>query len=408
VSEGLSDEQKVGMPGESGVSGGPGAADPGIARDLDTLRIVERPDPLGPGARDPRRRWPILVLLALVGAAIAAGLAFRQLSRPPEVELVAVSQRDFGAPPAVLTASGYVVARRQITVSSKAQGRIVEMPVEENQQIAKGDLIARLEDDEQRASLSLAGAEFADAERELGRKRLLLGRGTVSQIELDRAETAFRVAEARLALARVALGHTVIEAPISGTVIRKIRDEGEFLTIGVTAEGAPGSAVVTLADLSAIDVALEIGETEIRKVERDAVALVTPEALRDRRYLADVIEVAAMADRQKGVVPVKIRIRDPDPELLPDMTAVVAFLEAPPEGEIEVLKALPASAVARRDGASVVFVVEDERARAVPVRTRPVDEEWVVLLEGPEEGTYVVESPPTGLRSGQPVRMRAP
>jgi len=105
---------------------------------------------------------------------------------------------------------------------------------------------------------------------------------------------------------------------------------------------------------------------------------------------------------------VKIRIRDPDPELLPDMTAVVAFLEEPPRGRIEVLPALPASAVVPRDGASVVFVVEDERARAVPVRTRPVDEEWVALLEGPEEGTYVVESPPAGLVSGQPVRLRAP
>jgi RND family efflux transporter MFP subunit len=402
MSEGLSDEQAKSVPGGSGET------DPGIARDLDTLRLVERPDPLGPAARRHRRRWPLVVLLSVVAAALAAGLAFHEVGQVPEVDLVAVSQRDVGAPPVVLTASGYVVARRQITVSSKAQGRIVEMPVEENQQISEGDLIARLEDDEQRASLALAEAEFADAERELRRKQLLVGRGTLSQIELDRAETAFRVAEARLALARVALGHTVITAPISGTVIRKIRDEGEFLTIGVTAEGAPGSAVVTLADLSAIDVALEIGETEIRRVERDAVALVTPEALRDRRYLADVIEVAAMADRQKGVVPVKIRIRDPDPELLPDMTAVVAFLEEPPRGRIEVLPALPASAVVRRDGASVVFVVEDERAQAAPVRTRPVDEEWVALLEGPEEGTYVVESPPAGLVSGQPVRLRAP
>jgi len=401
MSEGLSDEQ------EARTAAQAGAPDAGIASDLEVLRVVERPDPLGLGARRARRRWPIVVLLVLLVAGIAGGFAFEHLTQPPEVDLVAVSQRDVGAPPVVLTASGYLVARRQITVSSKAQGRIVEMPVEENQQIASGDLIARLEGDEQRASLALAEAEYADAERELRRKELLVGRGTISQIELDRAGTTFRVAEARLALARVALGHTVITAPISGTVIRKIRDEGEFLTIGVTAEGAPGSAVVTLADLSAIDVVLEIGETEIRQVERDAVALVTPEALRDRRYLADVIEIAAMADRQKGVVPVKIRIRDPDPELLPDMTAVVAFLEEPPRGEIEVLPALPASAVVRQGDASVVFVVEDERVRAVPVRTRRVDEEWVVLLEGPEEGTYVVESPPEGLGSGQLVRMRA-
>ena len=101
-------------------------------------------------------------------------------------------------------------------------------------------------------------------------------------------------------LARVALDNREIRAPIDGTVIRKIRDVGEFLTIGVNAEGDPGTAVVTLADLSAIEVALEVGESEIRKVALGAVALVTPEAMPRQRYLADVIEIAAMADRAEG------------------------------------------------------------------------------------------------------------
>ena len=109
-------------------------------------------------------------------------------------------------------------------------------------------------------------------------------------------------------------------------MIRKIRDVGEFLTIGVTAEGDPGTAVVTLADLSAIEVTLDVGESEIRKVALGAIALVTPEAMPRQRYLADVIEIAAMADRQKGVVPVKVRIRAPDRSLLPEMSAKVSFL----------------------------------------------------------------------------------
>jgi RND family efflux transporter MFP subunit len=193
----------------------------------------------------------------------------------------------------------------------QGQGKIVEMAVAENQRIAKGDLVARLESDEARAQLALADAEHADALRELRRVENLRSGGVGSQAALDRAQTREQVSRAQRDLARVALDNREIRAPIDGTVIRKIRDVGEFLTIGVTAEGDPGTAVVTLADLSALEVELDVGESEIRKVKLGAVALVTPEAMPRQRYLADVTEIAAMADRQKGIVPVKVRIRAP-------------------------------------------------------------------------------------------------
>lgn len=382
-----------------------GRHDAELARDLEALRLVERADLRAPPER---RRGTWLAVLAMLLLALAAGLAWRRLAQPAEVELVAVALREIGAPPIVLTASGYIEARRQITVSSKAQGKIIEMPVEENARVSKGDLIARLEDDEQRASLALAEAEFADSARELGRKQELVARGTSSREELDRAQTVFEVARARRDLARVLLANTVLRAPIDGTVIRKLREQGEFLTIGVTAEGDPGTAVVTLADLGSLEVALEIGESEIRKIEVGDVALVTPEALRERRYLADVIEVAAMADREKGVVPVRVRIREPDAALLPDMTAKVAFLERAPEAPIEVAPALPEGAVVSRAGASWVFVVEDERVRATPVRTRAAGDGWLALEEGPEEGSYVVAAPPASLADGARVQVRTP
>ena len=389
-----------------------GRRDADLTRDLEALRLVERADPLAapPGllaAPLKRRRvaW-LAVLLALV--ALVAALLWHHLAEPTEVELAAVALREIGAPPVVLTASGYIEARRQITVSSKAQGKIIEMPVEENAKVRAGDLIARLEDDEQRAALALAEAEFADARRELARKQELQTRGSASKGELDRAETVFEVARARRDLARVLLDNTVLRAPIDGTVIRKLREEGEFLTIGVNAEGNPGTAVVTLADLGSLEVALEIGESEIRKIQVGGVALVTPEALHERRYLADVIEIAAMADREKGVVPVRVRIRDPDAALLPDMTAKVAFLERPPEAPIEVARAVPESAVVSQSDGSLVFTVEDERARAVPVRTRPAGDGWLALEEGPEEGSYVIAAPPPSLTDGARVRVREP
>ncbi|TMA32320.1 MAG: efflux RND transporter periplasmic adaptor subunit [Deltaproteobacteria bacterium] len=377
-----------------------------LARDLAVLRGEARAPGPERGAAQ-RRRRRIWIGTALAVLAFGAAAAWRVWSRPPEVTLVTVAWRDVGAPPVLLSASGYLQAHRQITVSSKAQGKIVEMAVAENRRVAKGDLIARLESDEARAQLALAEAEHADAARELKRVESLRGGGASSQAALDRAQTRFEVSRAQRELARVALDNREIRAPIDGTVIRRIRDVGEFLTIGVTAEGDPGTAVVTLADLSAIEVSLDVGESEIRKVELGAVALVTPEAMPRQRYLADVIEIAAMADRQKGVVPVKVRIRTPDRALLPDMSAKVSFLSAEPSGPIQVARAVPASAVVARGDARVVFTVDDNRARAAPIKGRDLGDGFFALDEGPDEGTPLVERPPEWLRDGGVVRLAA-
>jgi len=377
----------------------PRSPDRAFERDLAVLR-GEAP------AAARRRRHPGRLAIATLLLALGAGiLVWRGFHGPPEVSLATVAWRDVGAPPVLLSASGYLEAHRQITLSSKAQGRIVEMPVKESQRVAAGDLVARLESDEARASLALARAEHDDATRELRRVESLSTRGAASSADLDRARTQTEVARARRDLAQVAFDNREIRAPIDGTVIRKIRDVGEFLTIGVNAEGDPGTAVATLADLSSLEVALDVGETEISKVRIGGVALVTPEAMPRRRYLADVVEIAAMADRQKGIVPVTVRIREPDPALLPEMSAKVAFLEREPEGAIEVMRAVPRSAVVVRDDTTLVFGVADDRVAALPVEGRDLGDGFFALREGPQEGTPVVEDPPATLRDGDAVRL---
>jgi HlyD family secretion protein len=382
---------------------------PHIARDLNVIRGAD-PHEGGEGGPARRRRRPrFLFLLLLLGCAAAAALAWRErMLAPPQVSVVAVSMREVGIPDVVLAATGYLVPRRQITVSSRAQGKIVEMPVVENQHVEAGALLARIENDEQQAHVRLSRAQFHESKLAFERATRLHDLGAIATSQLDSARTGYEVAEARLELTRVGLENTEVRAPIAGTVIRKLRDVGEFLTIGVTARGDPGTAVVTLADLSAMDVALEINETEIQKIAIGDVAIVAPEALRKRRYLADVTEVAAMADRQKGMVPVKVRLRRPDVGLKPEMTARVSFLTAEPSGDVEVLPTLPAAAVTERDGRKVVFVIEEDRIVATAVEIRPDRDDHVALLSGPDEGTYVVENPPAELRSGQRIRMQAP
>ncbi len=411
-----------------------------LHRDLNRLRISDQDVPEAAPARGRRSLVRVVVGLALlagVGAAVARlAPSIGAELQAPEVKLVAVALRDSGVPPVVLTAVGYVVPRRQITVSSNAQGKIIEMPVEENQRVEEGALLARLDGEEFQANLRLAEAQAADTKRELDLARQLFQRGVRPQADVDRLEAAYKIAAARVEQARVLVSNTVIRAPFTGTIIRKVRDVGEFLTLGLSPQGDAGTAVVELADLDSIEVELEISETEIEKVDVGMVALVIPEALPDRRYLADVIEVASRADRRKAVVAARVRIRYPDGDLLPDMTAKVRFLAEEPRAEIRSALAVPRSAIVNDGSGPAVFMVEEGKARRVPVvlatpapssaprgafsavsgasgsepeggRTDvgAAADSFVELARGPREGAFVIEEPPATLVAGGTVRV---
>ena len=408
----------------------PGVAVTELHRDLNRLRIPDQDVPSAPPTRGRRtlvRAGIALVLLVGVGtAAVRLAPSIGAELQAPEVKLVAVALRDTGVPPVVLTAVGYVVPRRQITVSSNAQGKIIEMPVAENQRVEEGALLARLDGEEFQANLRLAEAQAADTKRELDLASELFRRGVRPQADVDRLEAAYKIATARVAQARVLVSNTVIRAPFTGTIIRKLRDVGEFLTLGVTAQGDPGTSVVTLADLDSIEVELEISETEIGKIGVGMVALVIPEARPDRRYLADVIEVASRADRRKAVVGARVRIRNPDGDLLPDMTAKVRFLAEEPKAEIRSALAVPRTAIVNEGDGPAVFMVEEGKARRVPVVLAPARQPaarssfsavsgpddvagaadpFVELAKGPAEGAFVIEQPPATLAAGGPVRI---
>lgn len=366
--------------------------DPELEKDLKILG-------LGPGGqRAPRpktrrvKSWMVLLLLAVLAA---GGLWVKKKLEPPQVTLTPVSLREVGLPEVTLTAAGYLVAKRQITVSSKAQGRLIEMAVEENQQVQEGDLIGRIENDEQEAQLRLAEAQLSQARADWQRARDLARQKITSEADAEKLRTQYEVTRAQRDLAKLSYDNTFIRAPITGTVIEKLRDVGEFLTIGVSATGDPGTAIATLADLSEMRVELEISETEISKIKMGGVALVTPEAMPELRYLADVVEIGAMADRDKSIIPVEVRLRAPDVALKPDMTAKVSFLVAEPEGEIRLAPAVPGSAV--REGK--VFQVEDGRAVVLPVKLAPAGD-YFEVLSGIEEGALIIKEPPADLGAG--------
>jgi multidrug resistance efflux pump len=150
------------------------------------------------------------------------------------------------------------------------------------------------------------------------------------RIELARAEV--RQAEADLAKVQWRLDNCTIRAPISGTILKKNAEEGNVVN-PVAFNGS--YSVCDLADLADLEVDLSIQERDIARVRVGQRCQVRPEAFTDRVYEGVVSRLMPIADRAKGAVPVRVKLRVPADEegvyLKPEMSAVVSFLKSTEE-----------------------------------------------------------------------------
>ncbi len=216
-----------------------------------------------------------IVIFATIGAWDSV------LSPVVKVQLTAAVMQSPSQSGALLSASGYVVAQRKAAVASKGTGRLVYLGVVEGDAVKANQIIARLEDNDTRAQLAeaeasqkLNEAQIEEARNNFERqKKLLEGQGT-SRANVDAAKTQYQsvlasidLAKARVEAAKVALENTVIRSPFDGTVLTKNADIGEIvapLAAGINSR----AAVVTIADLSSLQVEADVSESNIQKISR--------------------------------------------------------------------------------------------------------------------------------------------
>jgi len=394
--------------------------------ELDSLKIDRTRPPRSPW------RWPLLLLVptALV-LLVLYGLQARRTLSAPEIETVTVAVSRDVAPSAgtpILTASGYVVARRQAVVSAKIQGRLEELRVEEGSEVAKGDILARLESSDFEAAVQRAEAAVQRAEADLAEQERLLRvaeRLTAEQVlavdQKEAAESRVRIAtaqlaqqEADLAYVQAQMQHTIIRAPFAGVVVKKMAEVGESVAPippGVNISTSSG-AIVALADLETLEVEADVAEANVAKVASGQPAEVTVEAIPDRRYQAVLRQVLPTADRTKATVMVKVTILDKDEDLKPEMSAKVTFLEPESEvgetsGEPAPVVLVPRRAVVSRGGRSVVFLVREGRVQERSVVLGTPRKGQVIIEDGLAGGETLVARPPDDLEDGDSVRVKA-
>ncbi len=400
-------------------------------QDLSKLRIGRGDASVGPGAPGKRRRLTLWITLAVLAAAGAYYAWFYE--RAVAVDLVTVAQAYPSQAYTLLNATGYVVAQRKASVASKATGRLEWLGVREGSVVKANEVLARLESRDviasrdqaaanvrlARANLEQGEAELNEAERVLRRSQDLLERKFVSQAAHDAAiarhekaraasagfKAAVAVAEASLRVAEIAVEQTLIRAPFDGVVLTKNANVGDVITPFSSALGSQ-AAVVTMADMSTLEVEADVSEANISKVTLDQPCEIQLDALPDTRFPGRVHRIVPTVDRSKATITAKIRFLDRDPRVLPEMSAKVAFLEreVPPD-ERSARTVVPAAAVVERNGRSVVYRVGETRVREVSVTAGALIGELREVKGGLKVGDKVVLKPPRELRDGARVAL---
>lgn len=398
---------------------------PTLKDELAALKI-ERP---AERQSKPWIKW-VVVLVALAAAA-TAGLRYANRPRPVEVETVAVTQRAAGVQASVLNASGYVTARRRATVSSKITGKVTEVNVEEGMAIREGQVLARLDDSQFRASLNLAEAQAEAARRNvresevrLAEARLALDRAQRlsadrlnTQADLDTARAAVdslvaridasreqvRVAERQIDVERTNLDNTIVRAPFSGVAVSKDAQPGEMVSPNSAGGGFTRTGICTLVDMRSLEVEVDVNETYINRVEDGQPVTVVLNAYPDWQQPGHVITTVPKADRQKATVLVRIGFAELDPRILPDMGVKVTFMkqaEASASATERPVVLVPKAAIRAENNQSYAWVVNAGVVDRRAVRTGGTDGDRLEVLAGLSSGERVILSPPAGLASG--------
>ena len=406
--------------------------------DLSKLRIDRDAPP--PGVRRALKRNAIFAVI--VAATIVVAWVVLQRRSVVPVQTVLATASGEGAPiggantATSVTANGYVVARTRASVSSKVAGRLAYLGVAEGSAVKRGQVIARLDNEDYQAQVALAEANVASSraqlseaegerdqqERELRRLREIRAQNArlLSAQEADVAETrastsaararsaaaGVTAAEAALRFARVNLDNTQIRAPFTGTVLRKEAEVGEVVAPSVGG-GLTRGAVVTMADLTSLEVDVDVNEAYIARIGAEQATRIILDAYPDTFFAGRVRQVVPTADRQRATVQVKVAILDRDPRILPEMGARVDFLE--PEGSRESAPAagsprirVPATVVREEGGRSVVWVVREGRLDSRVVDAGPASGGFREIRGGLAGGELLlsggIEAPQAGMR----------
>jgi len=329
------------------------------------------------------RRTKPLYLVAAAIAIVAAIWGWRAV-RGPEVTVVVPAR---GTAVEIVYATGAVEPVRWAKVASVIRDRIIEICDCEGKAVKKDEVLARLDDKEQRALLGELRAREEFAKKELERQADLVGRGVTTPQAHEKVSMELRTVQALILAQLEKIDDRTISAPIDGVVLRR---DGE---VGEIAEA--GQILFRIGVLKPLQVVAEVNEEDIPRVDVGQIVLLRTDAFLGQRLEGTVREVTPIGDPVAKTYRIKVALPDDTP-LKPGMSLEANIITREKPGALLV----PADAV---QGSSV-FVVEGGRIRKRAVEIGIRGTRAVEILSGVTENDRVVSPAVAGLADRQRVR----
>ncbi len=432
---------------------------------IQTLRLEKPPMKQKPSRG---RRWLLLLSAAAIiagGVYAYQSDALYKLGGPVEVESIKVDAEQLLD--VALDTTGTLVVPNPVDITPQVAGKVIELNLDVNKSVKKGELLLRIDPGQYgpellQAKAGLAAAEArldeaqagarnedvrqakaaldqAKAQRDLLAKELQRAKkleNAISEADRDQIEANFREAEANVdrlsqALAIVELGPrkekiaalkaeverakglvgqsqfyfdcTSIHSPIDGTVLRRSVELGEVILVQ---PGIFATSIASIADLSSLEVEIEIQERDLAAIRVGQTCLITADAYPDRRYRGRLDRLAPTLSRERGSRQADIVLDSPDELLAGNMNCRVQVLKKePPKDQQDVFR-VPEEAVVKQGDGAFLFVANEGTARRLKVRLGAAEDGKVQIIEGLHGGEEVLLPGDRSLEEGQPIRTR--
>ena len=293
----------------------------------------------------------------------------------------------------ILDASGYVVARRRATVSSKMTGKVMKVFIEEGMYVQEGQLLAQLDDSTMIADLNYSQSQLNEAKRVFNRTKELAKEELASQASLDAARAAVEGLEALNAVREQVVQDMKILAPFSGVVVYKAAQPGEMISPVSAGGGFTNTGICTIVDMDSLEVEVDVNESFINRVKPGQPVITNLNAYPKWDIPSEVIAIIPTADRNKATVKVRIALLEKDERVLPDMGSRVSFLrkietkteQSPKEGVM-----IPIAAISISNNKSTVQALNENRIVLTEIEVAEETANYARVISGLESGIKVV------------------
>ncbi len=306
----------------------------------------------------------------------------------------------------ILDASGYVVARRRATVSSKMTGKVMKVFIEEGMQVEEGQILAQLDDSTMVADLNYSQSQLNEAKRVFNRTRELAKEELASKASLDSARAAVEGLEALNAVRKQVVQDMKILAPFSGVVVYKAAQPGEMISPVSAGGGFTNTGICTIVDMESLEVEVDVNEAFINRVKPGQPVITNLNAYPKWDIPSEVIAIIPTADRNKATVKVRIALLEKDERVLPDMGSRVSFLkkvETQSREEVKEGVMIPLAALAILDDQSTVQVIDGSQIKLTRVKVADETANYARIIEGLSSGMTVVAKFDKELENNQKV-----